>query len=413
MNPFVPRQNRASFVDRVGPALRRVDKLARRKWLFDRAFSGSLPQRVLLVSVDERVAQSQLDPFHRYSDALARRYGAEFREVPVEHYVRGERPAPRDATTVCFQTSFDIPTDELRTLLARLKEQNPGARFVYLDWFSPTDLRLAEALDPHISLYVKRHVLRDRGQYQTPTYGDTTLMDYYGRRFGLDHSSQCFHVPPQFFAKLLIGPSFVTADYIVRAALTVPPSMSARPFDLQARIAIDGTEWYRHMRSECAEALENVSDLRIATGGRIHPVAYLRELRASKVCFSPFGYGEVCWRDYEAIANGAVLVKPDMSHLETEPDLFLAGETYVPVRWDLADFEDKVRWLLGRPGLCREIAANAFTLLNEYVKNERFVGQAGPILSGSERAVSSEASATYTSQRAGVDAVRRRITDLA
>ena len=41
--------------------------------------------------------------------------------------------------------------------------------------------------------------------------------------------------------------------------------------------------------------------------------------RESKLCFSPFGYGEVCWRDFEAMSTGAVLVKPDMSHLQARP----------------------------------------------------------------------------------------------
>ena len=89
--------------------------------------------------------------------------------------------------------------------------------------------------------------------------------------------------------------------------------------------------------------LDRIADLRVVSGTGVGHVAYMRELRASKICFSPFGYGEVCWRDYEAILSGAVLLKPDMSHIETDPDVFVAGETYLPVRWDLADFEAQVR----------------------------------------------------------------------
>ena len=42
-------------------------------------------------------------------------------------------------------------------------------------------------------------------------------------------------------------------------------------------------------------------------------------MRHSRICISPFGYGEICWRDFEAILCGCLVVKPDMSHVETNP----------------------------------------------------------------------------------------------
>lgn len=101
--------------------------------------------------------------------------------------------------------------------------------------------------------------------------------------------------------------------------------------------------------------------------------AYLRELAASKLCFSPFGYGEVCWRDYEAVMCGSLLLKPDMSHVETDPDIFRAGETYVPLRWDFADLEDKARYYLAHPAERTRIANNAFRALQKYFREQRFI----------------------------------------
>lgn len=49
---------------------------------------------------------------------------------------------------------------------------------------------------------------------------------------------------------------------------------------------------------------------------------------------SPFGCGEVCFRDFEAVLNDSLLLKPHMDHLETWPDIFRPGETYVPISWD-------------------------------------------------------------------------------
>ena len=60
----------------------------------------------------------------------------------------------------------------------------------------------------------------------------------------------------------------------------------------------------------------------------------------SRICVSPFGFGEICWRDFEAILFGCLLVKPDMGHVRTQPNVFVPGLTYVPVRWDYADLEE-------------------------------------------------------------------------
>ncbi|MCB1356728.1 MAG: glycosyltransferase family 1 protein [Maritimibacter sp.] len=74
-----------------------------------------------------------------------------------------------------------------------------------------------------------------------------------------------------------------------------------------------------------------------------------------------------------------MLLKQDMSHVETLPDVFVADETYVPVRWDLADFEDKVRGLLADPDRCAQIAQNAHDVLTRWARDRAFVDQVAPI----------------------------------
>ena len=40
--------------------------------------------------------------------------------------------------------------------------------------------------------------------------------------------------------------------------------------------------------------------------------------------------------------SGCVLIKPDMSHLETWPDFYIPNLTYIPFKWDLSDFREKI-----------------------------------------------------------------------
>lgn len=56
--------------------------------------------------------------------------------------------------------------------------------------------------------------------------------------------------------------------------------------------------------------------------GEVGQRQYNNELVRSRIVLSPFGWGELCFRDFEAVFSGALLMKPDMSHLETWPDVF-------------------------------------------------------------------------------------------
>ena len=47
---------------------------------------------------------------------------------------------------------------------------------------------------------------------------------------------------------------------------------------------------------------------------------YFCTLRESQFCVSPWGLGESCYRDFEAILSGCMVIKPDCRHILTIPD---------------------------------------------------------------------------------------------
>lgn len=344
-----------------------------------RPFSAGARARLLLVSQPERIPQSQIFPFHHYAGDLMRLYGAEVREADTWDVLAGRPLVAKGASVVAFQTPFDIADADLLRLVDRLRDENPGARLVCLDWFAPTDLRNAARIDPLVDIYVKKHVLRDRNRYGQPTRGDTNLTDHFNRRYDIAEPDQCFAIPPGFMDKLLVGPSFATAPGILPALLGSVPSAGPRPIDVHARFAVGGTPWYQAMRAEAEAALRPLSDLTLAQGEGVPLPRFMVEMRRSKIGFSPFGYGEVCWRDYESVMAGAVLLKPDMSHIETAPDIFVPWETYVPVNWDLSDFEETVRRLVSDPELRQRIARQAFDTMHEWLKSDKFARALAPL----------------------------------
>jgi len=347
-----------------------------------RSFSGnSGNKRLLIISESDQIPKAQIFPFIYHAEDFSAQYGVDIRELPLARFLDGRHPYASQVDAVCFQTSFHLSPDELISVVKKISAAWPKAKLAYFDWFAPTDLRYAEVLNPYVSAYLKKHLLKDLNSYGQPTWGDTNLCDYYSRRFDLGLPETCFAFPDGFQEKLLSGSHFASCDYLIKLFLGPFPTRESRAIDVHSRIAVKGSEWYSRMRQEALDhSLALEGRLNVACHGRVSRNAFLKELKDSKLCFSPFGYGEVCWRDFEAMATGSVLLKPDMSHLVCSPGVFFPGETYVPLAWDLSDLEEKVDFYLARPQERGRIARNAFGLLHDYFRQGRFVDDSEPLL---------------------------------
>jgi hypothetical protein len=342
------------------------------------AFSRRAARRLLLVSLGDPISQSQIYPFHFYRDVLHERWGYDIREIGLETVLARPELSPEGADVVCFQVWIDKTPEELRAIVALLRERHPRAKLAFLDPCAPGDMRFAAPIGSGVDLYIKKHVLRDRGAYDRPTNGDTNLTDWYGAFFNHVLPPVHFEVPPGFMDKLVVGPSFVTAPYMLPRLYTVAgaPVGGARRYDLHARLGGAGTKnAYEMQRTRAMDKVRALRKVSVTPQTYVGKRAYMRELAQSRICFSPFGYGEVCWRDYEAVYSGALLVKPDMSHMETNPDVFVANETYVPIRWDFDDLGDVVGSHLANEGRRLEIARNAYAAMHAWAREARFVDQ--------------------------------------
>lgn len=98
----------------------------------------------------------------------------------------------------------------------------------------------------------------------------------------------------------------------------------------------EGNKSFSFQRNTLIEYFKN-SEMRFITGSKISKLNYLKELRSSQICISPFGWGEICYRDFEAAIVGCLLIKPSMEHLETWPNIFRKDETYIPINWNMSD----------------------------------------------------------------------------
>lgn len=121
---------------------------------------------------------------------------------------------------------------------------------------------------------------------------------------------------------------------------------SRRPYaaHFAGTISYQGTEIELHRRC-CADVLgkwceEHPGEGVCVAGKGLSPTDYLRTMFLSRVVVSPWGWGESCHRDYEAILLGAVLVKPPMSHVRCWPDIYAPGQSCIQCRADFADLPE-------------------------------------------------------------------------
>jgi len=243
---------------------------------------------------------------------------------------------------------------------------------LFCDTGDSTGMLQAQVL-PYVTGYLKTQLLHDRRRYLKPFYGGRTFTDHYHNSAGIIDKTTLYSIPVSTEADLaklgvswhmgmanhgLWGPK-LTALYerlglgpLLRFPRRfVAPGLN-RPQTLSCRIGIAyDRETVRHQRARSSELLSHLISMK-----RVSRRTFFRELAQSKAVFSPFGWGEVAIRDFETFLAGALLLKPDMSHMETWPNLYRDGETMVAISWDLDDLQAKLEDVTNNYGDYLDIA---------------------------------------------------------
>ena len=79
-------------------------------------------------------------------------------------------------------------------------------------------------------------------------------------------------------------------------------------------------------------------------GNRLDSNLYYQYISLCKVLLAPFGYGEMAPRDLESAQLGSILIKPNMQHVDTYPNIYVENETYIPCKHDYSDLEEKIEY---------------------------------------------------------------------
>lgn len=258
--------------------------------------------------------------------------------------------------------------------------QNYRNQVKTLVWFDTTDGTGTTAFDvlPYVDLYAKNQLLRDHQLYGQQFFNNRLWSHFYYEKFGIGaNTSEKLRstVNPQDLHKLAVSWNLGLGDFSSfskwgrRLRIFWPwanyPVLKTIPIaDREVEISFRASTRYKnatisYQREQSRKILAEIARAgqhNIKYEGLLPYQQYKDEMYHSKIVPSPFGLGEVCFRDFECFLAGSVLFKPDMSHLETWPEYYVPEVTYVPHAWDFSDYQDRLVNLLDSPSKCQELA---------------------------------------------------------
>lgn len=260
-------------------------------------------------------------------------------------------------------------------------------------WFDTTDSTWCTQFEvlPYVDKFLKGQIYQDKTKYLKPFRTGRIFTDFFDDLY-CSNEAEVNYPPPEkeYLDKIDIswntcfenytesrfalknrmlrklGESFL--NYLKEPLdIEFTPSDKKRQMDISCRLGLS------HSRPSVVAHRQKIIELLVGKGvdcGKVPLPEYFEELRNAKIGIGPFGVGEITLRDFEIIICGAVLLKPDLGHMQTWPELFVPEKTCVTHRWDLADFIAKIDLLLANPEFCREIASNAQQVYRKALSHE-------------------------------------------
>lgn len=340
-------------------------------------------KRDLVLVCDGRVytSEQQFAPIYRHAAAIARRYGIAVRSLSLPELKARGAAAVRGAEFLGLMLPFDMPGSEETTLVETIIKplRSNGTKVVLFDGDDDLGILWAQCLASSDTC-VKKHGYRDRSGYTRNTIGKSNLTDHVARTFGWSFEDNIVPNAGGHDAataeRIHIGWNIALDDKILDLSRDMPrPRFEGRKTDILCRASVGPDVWTYPLRNGAVEALTALSDrFRVhAPTDRVPQDVYYREMLDAKITLSPFGFGEICWRDFESILSGSLLMKPDMRHVDTAPDLFVPGETYVPIAWDFSDLDAVAEAYLSDDAARRRISEEARKRLLQALRPEWFL----------------------------------------
>lgn len=268
----------------------------------------------------------------------------------------GATKKQRDIVMMAFHHSTSelcqLPQEERLEILKKIKEH--CNMLIWLDTADSTGTCMFDVM-PYVDLYFKKQLLVNTKEYCRDVYGTRTFCEYYHQLLGVEDETITAryypHTEEKYLSKLRVAWNVGIGDLYAKPLQMVmhPHSVtkpvfvdpeSEKPLDVQYR-GSGYSPLAGYPRSESRKLIQEMEGISYPdVTKKIPKEEYIKEGHSAKSILSPFGWGEICGRDFEAFVYGGCMIKQSMEHCITYPDAYQPWVTYVPLKWDFSDFKE-------------------------------------------------------------------------
>jgi hypothetical protein len=209
---------------------------------------------------------------------------------------------------------------------------------------------------PFVDIYLKQFVLSDLSNYKKSYFQNRIWTDYYHLQHNVNDNeiyTSTHKIADHELSKIKCGWNYGMGNFydnriLEKLARIFPHNKYLLDYSINIRNKSNDifmritSSYFLNSVSYQRQLLLNYGKNRNIETGRIPLRKYWSELGRSKISISPFGWGEICIRDFESIICQTCLFKPDITHLSTFPNYFIPDYTYVPFKWDLSNLDEKI-----------------------------------------------------------------------
>ena len=131
------------------------------------------------------------------------------------------------------------------------------------------------------------------------------------------------------------------------------------------------TDYYDPHRKNLLDTLGDKYNIaKLVDGQKVSIEEYYNKMLNSKIIIAPLGYGEMAPRDLESAMFGSVLVKPDLSYIDTIPNIYLDLNTYISVYYDWSNLIEMIDFVLSDYENIRKLSVE--NMRNKFIEKNNY-----------------------------------------
>ena len=264
---------------------------------------------------------------------------------------------------------FNLKKKSIKVIWFDLRDSAGTTQFEYL---------------PFIDLYVKKQLYNDLSFYKKSFYGGRIYSDFYYKKFGITDKNKykMTLLKDKYKKKVILGWNIGVRNFFYYSK-----NRLARLFYTQNKIKLFREKYkkfdlFMHNNLEIdrnsvryqRELVYKKIDLGRLTNSiilkKIPRSEFYKTLKKTKILISLFGWGEICYKEFEATYMGCAFIMPNMCHINTWPNLYEKNVTYIPISWNLDNINENLEYLIKNDDLRNTLVHNAQKVILE-IRNEK------------------------------------------